>query len=191
MFKTPDIKGPRFRKNFKRVLTKTLFNNFKKKHSQYSNLTFDQFYNIVKNCSKKMWNTTINERDGIQLPGGGSVFIGSTKIKVKNNYDIKASIKANAPIKHRNYDSDGYVAKIYYSPHLSKIGGRDRSLWSFKGSRNYKRTLSKEYPKDWKKYIVVAELYTVVNEYNRHKTRQYLMSSQERAVQYYNEFDLN
>lgn len=190
MFKAPNIKGPRFRKNFKRVLTRKLFKDFQK-NSQYSDLTFEQFRDIIENCSKKMWRVTIDERDGIQLPNGGSVFIGSTKIRVKNNYDISASIAANTPIKHRNYATDGHVAKIYYSPYLSKISGRDRSLWSFKGNREYKRTLSEEYPKDWKKYIMVSGLYTVVNEYKRHKKRHYFKDLHNGKIQNYNEFDIN
>jgi len=190
MFRTPNIKGPRFRKYFKRVLTKNLFENFKKQHPEYTDLTFKKFHDVIENCSKKMWKVTLDERDGIELPIGGSVFVGSTKIKVKNNYDIQASIKANAPIKHRNYDTDGYVAKIYYSPYLSKVSGRDRSIWSFKGARPYKRAISKEYPKDWKKHIVVAELYTVVNDFNRHKSRNYLQENQKKATENYNEFDL-
>jgi hypothetical protein len=191
MFNAPNIKGPRFRKYFKNVLTKSLYDQFIKTHPKHSNITFEAFDKIIDTTVTKMWKVTLDERDGIELPMGGSVFIGSTKIKVKNNYDIQASIKANAPIKHRNYDTDGFVAKIYYSPHLARISGRDRSIWSFKGARDYKRTVSKVYPTNWKKFIVVADIYTVVSEYQRLRARNYFTESTERAVQTYNEFDLN
>lgn len=189
MFRAPNIKGPRFRKCFKRVLTKELYKKFLLAHPNHT-ISFDTFCRTINLSLTKMWNITLNERDGIDLPIGGSVFIGSTKIKVKNNYDIQASIKANSPIKHRNYDTDGYVAKIYYSPHLAKVSGRDRSIWTFKGARDYKRALSKVYPIAWKKFIVVAELYTVVNDYQRLRARNYFLESTKRAVQTYNEFDL-
>jgi len=191
MFNAPNIKGPRFRKYFKSVLTTTLYEKFIKANPKHAGITFEQFVGTVDTSLEKMWNVTLVERDGIELPIGGSLFVGSTKIKVKNNYNIQASIKANTPIKHRNYDTDGYVAKIYYSPHLAKVSGRDRSIWSFKGARDYKRTLSKIYPGNWKKFIVVAELYTVVNEYQRLRARNYFTESTEKAVQTYNEFDLN
>jgi hypothetical protein len=167
-----------------------LYKDFVKAHPKHAAITFEEFDKIVDTTLIKMWKVTLDERDGIDLPIGGSLFIGSTKIKVKNNYDIQASIKANAPIKHRNYDTDGYVAKVYYSPHLAKVSGRDRSIWSFKGARGYKREVSKVYPKNYKKYIVVAELYTVISEYQRHRARNYFTESTERAVQTYNEFDI-
>ena len=190
MFKAPNIKGPRFRKDFKRILTKDLFEKFIEANPQHSKITYEQFGKVIESTSKKMLETTLNERDGISLPMGGTIFVGSTKIKVKNNYNIQASIKANAPIKHRNYETDGYVAKIYYSPHLAAIRGRDRSIWSFKGNRPYKRTLSEIYRKDWKKYIVVAELYTVVKEYQRHRSRTFFKENIKKVSKTYNEFDL-
>lgn len=190
MFRAPNIQGPRFRKNYKRVLTKSLYVKFLLAHPKHSTITFKEFEDTINKGLAKMWQITLEERDGIELPMGGSVFVGSTKIKVKNNYDIQASIKANAPIKHRNYDTDGYVAKIYYSPHLARISGRDRSIWSFKGNRDYKRALSTIYPKNYKKYIVVAELYTIVDEYQRHRSRNYFKETTERAVKTYNEFDI-
>jgi len=190
MFKAPDIKGPRFRKDHKTVLTKDLFKRFINNHPEYSNINVDLFKSIIRTCSSKMANVAIKERDGIALPIGGSIFVGSTKIRIKNNYNIQASIKANAPIKHRNYDTDGHVAKIYYSPYLSKIAGRDRSMWSFKGHRDFRRKVSKEYPKNWKKYIMVTGLYKIVKDFNRHKTRNYLQETKNRVEKTYNEFDL-
>lgn len=191
MFNAPNIKGPRFRKECKEILNTALYDNFLKSHPQHKDITYDTFCKVIKNSSTKMWKVAVDERDGIELPMGGSVFIGSTKITVKNNYDIQASIKANAPIKHRNYETDGYVAKIYYSPRLAKISGRDRSMWSFKAHRDFKRTLAKEYPKDWKKYRMVESLYAVVDNYKRAKLKQSFLDSTEQAIKNYNEFDLN
>lgn len=190
MFKAPNIRGPRFRKDHKTVLTKKLFEKFTASHPQYSNLSLTAFKNIIRSNSRKMAEVATTERDGVALPIGGTVFVGSTKIRVKNNYDIQASIKANAPIKHRNYDTDGHVAKIYYSPYLSKVAGRDRSMWSFTGHRDFRRSLSKEYPLNWKRYIVVSDLYTVAKDYQRHKNRHYYEGSTAKATETYNEFDL-
>lgn len=189
MFKAPNIKGPRFRKDYKSILTIQLYRKFIKANPKFSSLTYDQFKAIVKTHSKKMWDVAAKERDGVELPCGGSIFVGSTKITKKNNYNIQASIAANRPIKHRNFGTDGYVAKIYYSPHLSRIGGRDRSLWSFKGGREFTRTVAKEYPKNWNRYIVVADLYKIVREYKRSMYKSFRTADLERSSQTYNEFN--
>lgn len=190
MFNAPNIKGPRFRKDFTKILTKDLYKRYLDSHPTETSLTFEKFKQIIKVHSRKMWEIAARDRDGIELPIGGSIFIGSTKIRKKNNYDIQASIKANRPIKHRNYDTDGYVAKIYYSPHLSKIGGRDRSIWSFKGVRQFARLVSKEYPKNWTKYRMITDFKKIVSEYKRHSYRHYIVADTERATKTYNEFDL-
>jgi len=138
-----------------------------------------------------MWSTVVTLRDGIELPTGGTMFVGSTKITKKNNYDMKASIAANRPIKHRNYDTDGYVAKIYYSQYLSKMGGRDRSLWSFKGGRPFTRTVAREYPKNWNNYVIVADMHKIVREYKHNSYKNYKASIAEKETNVYNEFDID
>lgn len=191
MFKAPDIKGPRFRKPAKRLITKDLYNRFIERHPQHAGVDFEKFKEVIENSLKKMANVVISERDGIELPIGGTVFLGSTKIRKKHNYDIQASIKANAPIKHRNYETDGFVAKIYFSPRMSKTPIKKRNIWTFKGHRDMKRAISEVYPRDWKKYIVVAALYDVRKEYKKASVRNFRVNDTNRKVQFYNEFDQN
>lgn len=189
MFRAPNIKGPRFRKDFKEVLTRDLYNRFIAANPQHT-ISFENFKGIIKTHSRKMWEVASTERDGIELPIGGSIFVGSTKIRKKNNYDIKASIAANRPIKHRNHNTDGYVAKIYYSPYLSRIGGRDRTIWKFRGGRSFTRAVAREYPEKWNHYIVVADMYRIVNEYKRLKYKNFRTERTEATVKTYNEFEL-
>jgi len=189
MFRAPNIKGPRFRKKFHETLNRDFYKEFLQDNPQYSDISYEKFSEIIAHGLTKAWNVTLTERDGIELPIGGSIFVASTKIKVKNNYDIQASIKANAPIKHRNYDTDGHVAKIYYSPHLAKIFGRDRSMWSFKGNRLYKRALSKAYPKNWKKYRMVIGIHGIIKSYHKNRVRNYFKESLKEEVKSYNEFE--
>lgn len=191
MFRAPNIKGKRFRKGYTPVLTKELFEKFIKNHPQHKSLSIEKFTEIITHSSQRMWESIIEERDGLELPSGGSIFLGSTKILAKNNYNIQASIKANTPVKHRNYETDGYVAKIYYTPRLSKIPMRERSIWAFKANRTFRRTVSQTYPLEWKKYIAVVNTFKITKEYNKSKLKQY---SEQRAIketESYNEFDFN
>lgn len=190
MFKAPNIHGPRFRKEFRNILSRDLHKKFLTANPKYTGLTYEQFRNIIISHSGKMWMTAATTRDGIQLPIGGTIFVGSTKVTKKNNYDMKASVAANAPIKHRNNETDGYVAKVFYTLYLSKVGGRDRSLWSFKGGRQFTRTVAQEYPKRWNTHIVVEHMDWIVKNYKRHQLRSHNARKTERAIKTYNEFDL-
>ena len=188
-FKAPNINGPRFRRKCKSLLTLELFENFKKAHPTHV-ITYEQFKSIILKCSYKMWNAVINERDGIELPIGGVVFIGSTKIYKRNNYDIIASIKANAPIKHRNYETDGFVGKIYYTRRIAKVSSRDVNMWGFTGHRDFKRAMAKIYPKTWQKFSSLASPHRVNNEYIKNRNKSLSIKRTEKESINYNEFDL-
>ena len=64
-----------------------------------------------------------------------------------------------------NLDTDGKLAKIFYTNLSTKYRFKNRELWQFKAVRQFKRTVAEVYPKQWNKYIVmenrtrVAEMY--------------------------------
>lgn len=188
MFKAPNIKGPRFRKVHKPVLTTEMYNKFIKAHPQFS-LSFIQFRDIIRTHSSKLWNATIDSREGVELPNGGIMHVASTKITKRANYDIKASIAAGHAITHRNYNTDGYVAKIIYSQRKTRVG-RSGNIWGFRGIRVFKRALSKAYPLDWKKYRVVEDTAWRGKKVNQAKRKDYMIAQTNEALQTYNEFDL-
>lgn len=192
MFKKPDISAPRFRKDSKDVINIAMFKRFKEKYPEH-NITYEQFRNVIINHSGKMWMEVVTSRDGIILPESiGHIFLGSTKIVKKKNVNIQASIKANRQVLHRNWSTDGHVGKIYFTSHLIKGSYENgRGLWSFRGHRNFKRTVSREYPKNWQNYVVILGRRKASQTYKRHQARQIMEGRTEKAMSTYNEFDLN
>lgn len=190
MFKKPNLKGPRFRKDEYHVFRKDLFDRFKEKYPQHS-ITFDKFESTITNHSGKMWKEAIDSRDGILLPEGiGTVFVISTKITRKKNVNIQASVLANREILHRNWNTDGYVAKITFTSFLNRsFNTVDTGLWFFRGHRDFKRSVAKEYPKDWKKYIVSRRMKGAAQIYKDEQIKHFLKKKVEEDLKTYNEFE--
>ena len=67
---------------------------------------------------------------------------------------------------NRNWDTDGKLAKIFFTSHALKHKMRNREFWSFVACREFKRAVSKSYPKNWTKYLVMKNKYRVAHLYD-------------------------
>ena len=74
--------------------------------------------------------------------------------------------------------------KIVYTNWSTKYRFKNRELWRFKACRNFKRTVAKDYPKNWTKYVIMKNKYRVAHLYDKtpDKTNE--------ALKDYNEFEI-
>lgn len=111
---------------------------------------------IIKAANQAIADTIINFRDGIELPDQlGYMFLGTCQPKVRKNVDFKKSEYYKKVVQHRNWESDNYLAKIFYTNFETKYRFKYHELWSLKACRDFTTQVGQEYPKNWKKYIQV------------------------------------
>ena len=55
--------------------------------------------------------------------------------------------------KNRNWETDGNIGKIFYTNWSAKYKFKNREFWKFEAVRDFKRSIAKEYPENWTKYI--------------------------------------
>jgi len=184
VFNKPDLKAPRYREKRFGLLNKETISEFKEQYPSYSNIDNEKLKSIVKLYNVKLWNTVIENRDGVQLPDSlGYLFIGTCPASKTGNTDYALSNKYGKVIKNKNWETDGNIGKIFYTNWSAKYRYKNRDLWKFEACREFKREVAKTYPENWTKYIKVkntfrvAKFYTEVNE----KTKKELKS--------YNEFE--
>lgn len=191
--KQPDLNAPRFRPIRTSLLDENFFKRFRKKHPQYKNKTDVELRRIIDEYSKITCNETINNRDGVELPENlGYLFIGTCMPVVKKkNIDFSKSIKYNTRLKFKNYESDSYIAKVFYTNYASKYKFKNREIWQFKGGRNFTRTVSKTYPENWKMYIQVENFQKINKFYQKSKARDYFANKLKKDLIDYNEFDMD
>ena len=192
-FRKPDLNAPRYRPKVYNVLNEELFKAFKEKYPKYSDLTYKQFKKIIASSNKILWENVIKYRDGIELPESlGYIFIGTCEpVKKGENINYGKSIKSGIKVSNQNWVSDGKLGKIFYTNYAVKYKVRDRQIWNFIPCRNFKRTVSKEYPENWTKYIRVVNNAKISKMYSLLSSDHRKAASDAAAISNYNEFEID
>ena len=155
-FNKPNLKAPRYRKKVHHIINEDFYKRFYKKYPEYKEKKKSEIYNIVKTFNTNVCQEVINNRDGVELPESlGWLFIGTCKATHRGNVDLGKSIKYGIKVSNKNWETDGKVAKIFYSNYAPKYKYKHREYWGFKPCRSFKRLVSKSYPDNWPIYIEV------------------------------------
>ena len=190
-FKKPDVKAPRFRPEVYNVLNKEFFDLFRKKYPRYKNMDNDSLKKIVKTFNKYIFQTVIDTRDGIELPESlGWLFIGTCQQSKKNNIDFSKSVKYGVTVSNKNWETDGKLAKIFFTNLAPKHRVKNREFWSFRACRDFKRSVAKTYPENWNMYVRLDPLSKLETIYRKVQYKDYIKKETEKALKTYNEFDI-
>ena len=189
-YKKPDLNAPRYRPKKLNLTNVEFYKKFISENPKYSFLTIEDFKNIIKTFNGLIWETVIKERDGVQLPEQlGYLFIGSCPRK-KKNVDFKKSDDHGVVLQHQNWESDQYLAKIFYTNFETKYRFKNHDLWGFKGVRDFTRSVGQTYPKEWKKYLLVDNLVKVSKIFRKQKYRHFKIEETKDLLKNYDEFNL-
>ena len=190
-FKKPDVKAPRFRPETKNILTKDFFILFKKKYPKYKTIDNIDLRKIIKKFNQVVYQSVIDNRDGIQLPEQiGWLFIGTCQQSKKENIDYAKSLKYGLRVSNKNWDSDGKLAKIFFSNHAPKHKIKNREFWSFVACREFKRSVAKQYPENWQMYVEANPQTKLQYTYGRTLYKNVILKNTEKELQKYNDFEL-
>ena len=190
-FKKPNLKAPRFRPEMHSVLNKEFFDDFRKKHAKYKDYTNVQLRDIIKAFNKLVYTNVIEKRDGVQLPETiGWLFIGTCQRSKKANIDYAKSNKYGVTVTNNNFDTDGKLAKIFFTSHAPKHKMKNREFWSFVACREFKRAVSKNYPENWNMYVVVDATTKLRQIYQKTVAKNIAVNKENQALKSYNEFEL-
>lgn len=191
-YKKPDLTAPRFRPKKLNLTNLECYGKFIKENPKHAHITSEQFKEVIKIFNGKIWETVIKDRDGIELPEQlGYIFIGSCPRKVYDNTDYKKSEELGLKVQNQNWESDQFVAKIFYTNYETKYRFRHHELWGFTGLRNFKRAVAKAYPKDWKKYVQIDNLTKVSKLFRKEKQKQIYKEESDKLLKEYDEFNLD
>ena len=190
-FNNPDVKGARFRPDVLNVFNPKLVKDFKKKYPKYKNLDYKLLKEIMRKFNNAIFQGVIDTRDGIQLPESlGWIFIGTCQQSKKENIDFAKSRKYGVTVTNKNWETDGKLAKIFFTNYAPKHRMRNREYWGFTACREFKRTVAKTYPENWNTYIVVDATQRLKLAYSQAVYKEIKLKETIKALENYNEFDL-
>jgi hypothetical protein len=188
--KKPDLNAPRYRPKKLNFTNVEFYNRFIEEHPKYANVTADKFKEVINSFNGKIWETVIENRDGVELPEQlGYLFIGTCPRK-KSNVDFSKSKEHGVVIQHQNWESDNYAAKIFYTNYETKYRFKHHEMWGFSGIRNFKRTVAQTYPVNWKKYVMVDNLVRISRIFRKEKYKEFLKNETLDLLNNYDEFNL-
>lgn len=189
-YKKPDLNAPRFRPKKLNLTNKDFYNKFIKDNPKYAHITIEQFKQVISTFNGKIWETVIEHRDGVELPEQlGYIFIGSCPRK-KDNIDFNKSAKYGVKLQSQNWESDDYLAKIFYTNFETKYRFKHHELWGFKGVRDFTRKVGQTYPKEWKKYLQVDNLLKISRLFRKEKYKEFKKNETNMLLDDYDEFKL-
>jgi hypothetical protein len=190
-FNKPDVKASRYRPEVATILNKEFFENFKKTHPKYKNLDNKMLRKIIKRFNQVAYQTVIDNRDGVQLPEQiGWLFIGTCQQSKKDNVDFAKSKKYGVKVSNNNWETDGKLAKIFFTNYAPKHKMKNREFWGFVACREFKRAVAKSYPENWNMYVQVLPKAKIDKVYNSIIYKDFLTKVNNKALKSYNEFDL-
>ena len=189
-YKAPDLHASRLRIKPKRILTKDFLAEFKERHPEFSTLDDKTIKKIVMKFNENIWKEVIAYRDGVELPESlGYLFIGTCTFNRDTNVNYGLSVKYGKEIKNRNLESDSKLAKIFYTNYQTKYKFANRELWGFQAVRQFKRSVAKEYPVSWQKYIVVDSYKRVSEMFSKALRKQRVKKEDKDILSSYDEFE--
>lgn len=191
-YKKPNLNAPRFRPKKLNLTNVDVYNDFIKENPKYSSLTLKTFKNIIQLFNGKIWENVIKERDGVQLPEQlGYIFIGTCPKKKWDNTNYKKSEYYGVKVQNQNWESDQYTAKIFYTNFETKYRFKNHDLWGFTGVRDFKRSVAKTYPIEWKKYVMVDNKLKISRLFRIEKFKQSKQEELGVLLENYDEFNLD
>lgn len=189
-YKKPDLNAPRFRPKKLNFTNQEFHKKFIEDNPKFSSVTAEQFKSIITHFNGKIWQTVVDERDGVELPEQlGFLFIGTCPRK-KNNVNFHGSSEHGVVLQFQNWESDSYIAKIFYTNYETKYRFKNHELWGFTGVRDFRRTVGKRYPQEWKKYLMVDDLIRVSRLFRKEKANHIKREETQLRIEYYDEFNL-
>lgn len=192
IFNKPDLNAPRFRPKRYNLLNVNFCNKIKEKNENCKDLTNNQIKEVIKTFNNNIWESVIEKRDGVELLEQlGYIFIGTCQKKKNDNPDNKKSIDYGVKVQHQNWESDQYTAKIFYTNYETKYKFKYHQYWGFKAVRDFKRKVSKEYPINWKKYVIVDNYVKISKIFRSSIKKDKLKIETDLLLNDYDEFDLN
>jgi len=190
-FNKPDLNAPRYRPCRMNFLTNALYKKFEKRFPEHKGLGARNFKEIVDTFNGKLQEGIIENRGGVELPEGlGYIFLGSCPATRKQNIDIKKSLQYGIVVNHKNWDSDNYLLKIFYTNQNSKYPFHSKQIWSFKASKSFRKKASDVYKDNWPKYEVIDPQKKISELFAKYRKRDYIQAKSKIVPEGYNEFKM-
>jgi len=136
-------------------VNKELYEKFMRKNKSnpaFKDLTFLEFQSIIIKFNKELVNAIIDYPGGYELPNAsGFIMIAAVKKGGKVVVDKGDGVEYTRQ-ELNNIATNGHLCKIMYSNYEDKYRIKDKRIWTFKASKEFRKLASDAFVKNYKKY---------------------------------------
>lgn len=186
----PDLNAPRYNKVGYNPLNREFFKALRKEHPELKDYTDTQVRKVIKTTNETIYKKIIDHRDGVEFPEFiGFSFIGTCPKKINDNTDYRTSTLYKTNVQHRNFESDDFLSKIFYTNFEVRYRFKFHDLWTFKAGKNFRKDNATNYRTAWKKYIQVDPFLKIAKLLRKEKAQLFTKQQTEILLENYNEFE--
>lgn len=186
--KKPDLNAPRYHATKTHICSRDLYRHFRRKFPQYKDYSDTTLRQILTTLHGKLRKEVLDSRDGVELfEKLGYIFLGTCPSPKKNNTNQFLSVELGKQVKHRNFESDNFLAKIFYT-NFGKYQFHNREIWKFTATREFKRSVPEVYREHWKRYLQVDSFTRVSRIFRKKNMRLWAIQNIQDVPADYNEF---
>lgn len=190
-FKTPDIHAPRYRPQRTRLVNRALVEDINAHLKHSPALDRKDVLKIIETYNRQIWETAIAHRDGVELPERlGCIFLGRCLPKISTNTNFKSSAERQRIVEHKNWDSNDFLLKIFYTNHEGRYRFEDHKLWGFDAARVFTRAASAAFKDIWTRCIHIDHTFKIARLFRKRVFKQSSQEYEKRVLDTYDEFEL-
>ena len=187
----PDLNAPRFKPSRFNTLGRVFIEGLLEKHPALRHLSVERIKAILYLSNELIFEKIIEHRDGVLLPENiGNMFIGACLPKIRKNVDFRTSVEHLKVIQHRNWESDAFIAKIFYTNYETKYKFKNHELWGFTACRKFTRAVGATFPLQWKKYVQIDHTLKISRLFRKNSYRMMMTTKDVVKLESYDEFDM-
>jgi hypothetical protein len=162
--KLPNPNAPRAKYSRYNTINRDLYERFVLAFPQY-NIDWKTFKVLLAQSNRIIRDFFLTTREGVSFPErAGRIFIGAyERGDSKPYYDWRILQKDKLAYSHRNWESDKYCCKIFYTSFGEQYELSNKRYWYFTASDKLKKLTSDEFIKNWNYFVKIPKFQRMSN----------------------------
>ena len=144
---------PRYRRKLFEIHSKANLTRLRENEKALQPFTDKKIRSILRTFNELLIDEIINNRDGFALPYsmGKLVCAYFDNSKKSKDYKTMYDVKAKDQIGFKNWESDGFLAKIVYLPAIERFGFNH--YYGFKATRTFTKKYSAQFKLNFRRFM--------------------------------------
>lgn len=169
-YRVPDLHARRYRRPAAGTVNAAMFAHLRSQIPALVQVSDPALRKLLRDVNQTLWETMIQHPDGVELPSEtGHLFLAACPARRADSIDYKASQALKQLVRQRNFESDGFLAKIFFSTTETRYLWKHHELWGFAACKNFRHAVGQQFPRQWQMYARIEPDKKLKNTFHQQK----------------------